>query len=99
MRKATEQAPRNVALLNNLNEQAAERKTISVVFLSLGTADRKSVTDKVSEMKVATVTLQELRTNCDKEFCKPRNRTLGQCAKSQNLTTSEVVAELNNKAE
>ena len=33
---ATEQAPRNFALMNNLNEKAAERKVISVLLLSLG---------------------------------------------------------------
>ena len=74
MRIATEQAPRNLALTNNLNEQEAERKVISFLFISLGTAGRKSVTDKFPD--VATVTLQKLRTNCDEAFSKPRNRTL-----------------------
>ena len=76
LRIVTEQAPMNLALINNLNEQAAERKVLSVLFLSLGTAGRKSITDKFLEMRVATVTLQELRTNCDEAFCKPRKRTL-----------------------
>ena len=76
LRIATKQAPRNLALLNNLNEQAGERKVIIVIFLSLGTDGRKSVTDKFPEMRVTTVTLKELRTNCDEAFSKPRNRTL-----------------------
>ena len=42
-RPATEQNPRIAALRNNLNEQAAERKAVSVLF-SLGTAGRKSLT-------------------------------------------------------
>ena len=72
----TEQAP-NLALMNNLNEEAAEeRNVISVLFLPLGTAGRKSLTDKLPEMRVATVTLQELRTKYDEAFSKPRNRTL-----------------------
>ena len=77
LRITTQQAPRNLSSINNLNEEAAERKVISVLFLSLGTAGRKSVTDVFPGMRVATVTLQELRTNCDEAFSKPRNRTLG----------------------
>ena len=68
LRIATEQAPRILALIINLNEQTAERKVISVLFLSLGTAGRKCVTDKFQEMRVATVTLKKLRTNSTKHL-------------------------------
>ena len=43
-----EELLRNAALLSKLNEQAAERKLVSLLILSLGTAARKSLTDKFS---------------------------------------------------
>ena len=46
LRDVTEPNPRIPALINNLNEQAAERKVVSVIFLSLAAAGRKSLTDK-----------------------------------------------------
>ena len=46
LRTVTPQQPRIAALINNLNEQAAERKVVSVLFLSLGCAAIKSLTDK-----------------------------------------------------
>ena len=76
LREVTEQQPRVLALINNLNEQAAERKIFSVLFLSLGSAARKSLTDKFPHMRVATIRLRELKANCEKTFEKPRNRTL-----------------------
>ena len=75
LRTVTQQHPRIAALINNLNEQAAERKTVSVLFLSLGSAARKSLTDKYPEMRVATISLQDLKVNCEQAFVKPRKRT------------------------
>ena len=43
IRTPTEQQPRQAALINNLNEQAAERKTFSVLFLSEGSPGRNKV--------------------------------------------------------
>ena len=71
-----EKNPRIAGLINNLNEQATERKVVSVLFLSLGTVGRKSLTDKFPQMRVATIPLQELRGKCEQAFRKPRNRTL-----------------------
>ena len=75
--EVTEQQPRVLALINNLNEQAAERKIVSVLFLSLGSAARKSLTDKFPHMKVATIRIREIKANCDEAFEKSKNRTLG----------------------
>ena len=78
-RPATEQNLRIAALINNLNEQAPERNIVSVIFLSLGTAGRKtagSLTDKFPHMRIATVSLREIRENCEQAFQKPRNRIL-----------------------
>ena len=76
LRDVTEQQPRSPALLNNLNEQAAERKIVNVLFLCLVSAARKSLTDKFPHITVATVSLREIKANCGKAFQKPRNRTL-----------------------
>ena len=76
LREVTAQNPRIAGLINNLNEQAAVRKVVSVLFLSLGTAGRKSLTDKFPQMRVATIPLREIRENCEQAFRKPRNRTL-----------------------
>ena len=76
LRKVTAQNPRIAGLINNLHEQAAESKVVSVLFLSLGTAGRKSLTDKFPQMRVATIPLRERRENCEQAFRKPRNGTL-----------------------
>ena len=60
LRTPTEAQPRQAALLNNTNEQAAERKIVSIfLFLSLGAAGRKNLTDKYPHMTVATASLRE----------------------------------------
>ena len=64
-RTVPENRPRNAAIINNLNEQAGERQLISVLFLYLGTAARKSLTDIYPLMVLATVSLQELKENCE----------------------------------
>ena len=72
----TEQQPRSPTLLNNMNEQAAGRKIVNVPFLCLGSAARKSLTDKFPHIRVATISLREIKSNCGEAFQKPRNRTL-----------------------
>ena len=68
LRTVTARQPTIPSLINNLNEQAAERKTVSVLFLSLGCAARKSLTDKFPEMRVATIALTDLKNNCEQAF-------------------------------
>ena len=41
LRTPTENDPRVAALINGMNEQAAERKVVSILLLSLGSAGRK----------------------------------------------------------
>ena len=48
---------------------------------------KKSLTDKFPEMRVATITLTDLKNNCEQAFVKPRNRTLEKykfCARKPN---------------
>ena len=71
-----EQQPRQAALINNLNEATAERKTVSILFLSLGAAGRKNLSYKVPYMGVAMAALREIKEICESCFLKPRKRTL-----------------------
>ena len=76
LRTPTENNPLVPALLNNLNEQAAERKVVSNLFLSLGVAGRKSLTDKFPYMTVSTASITAIKEKCEQTFYKLRNRTL-----------------------
>ena len=76
MRTPTENNPRQAALINNINEQNAE-KNVSILFLSLGTAGRKNLIEKFPQINaVATAPLNEIKDKCEDTFRKPRNRTL-----------------------
>ena len=76
LRRPTTQNPRVDTLLGGLAVEAAERKVVSVLFLSLGTIARKTLVDRYPDMVVAAVPLQELLTNCMNVFARIRNRTL-----------------------
>ena len=76
LRTPTEAQPRQAALLSNTNEQAAERKIVSTLFLSLGAAGRKNLTDKYPHMTVATASLRKMKTNCEDTFQQPKKLTL-----------------------
>ena len=78
LRNVTEQNPRIAAILNNLNEQAAERKMVSVLFI-VGISSTEwtiSLMDNFPHMRVATVSLREIKEKCEQAFQKPTNRTL-----------------------
>ena len=74
LRAPTKNNPRQAALINNMNEQAAERKVVSLLFLSLGSAGQKNLTDRYPYMVISTATLTEIRENCEQTFRKQRNR-------------------------
>ena len=76
MRTPTENEPRVTALINGMNEQAAERKVLSILFLSLGSAGRTNLTDKFPYMVVSTSSLKEVSENGPKTFKEERNLTL-----------------------
>ena len=75
LRIVTNEADRNKALLNNLDHPVAERKCVSVLYLSLGAAARKTFTDKYPTVKISEITLQVLLDNCSTVDTK-RNRKL-----------------------
>ena len=66
-------------MINNINEQAAERKVVSILFLSLGSAGRNNLTDSHPHMVVTVAALNEIKNNCEETFRKQRNRMLESC--------------------
>ena len=61
LRTPTKNNQRQATLLNNLNEQVAGRKVASILFLSLGVAGRKDLTDKLPYMTVSIAILAEFK--------------------------------------
>ena len=76
LRVVPNETERNKALLNNLDHPVAERKCVSVLYVSLGRAARKTFTDKYPTIKVEEITLADLLKNCKETFDAKRNRTL-----------------------
>ena len=76
LRTVGNETERNKALLNNLDHAVAERKCVSVLYLSLGYAARKTFMDKYPKAKIAEISLRELMENCKETFDVKRNRTL-----------------------
>ena len=75
-REATQQNPRVRALFGDLDEDPANKKIISVMYLILGEAARKQFMDKFPHMALWELKAQELFTLCNEYFRKKRNRTL-----------------------
>ena len=76
LKEVTNEADRNKALMNNVDHSVAERKCVSVLYLSLGYAARKTFMDKYPAAKIAEISLKELMDNCKETFDTKRNRTL-----------------------
>ena len=76
LRVIANEADRNKALLNNLDYAVGERKSTSVLHLSLGSAARKTFTNKFPTAKFAEMSLQDLMTNCKDTFDTKLNRNL-----------------------
>ena len=76
LRVVANEADRNKALLNNLDHAVAEKKCVSVLYLSLEAVTRKTFTDKNTAAKIAEIPLQEMMTNCKDTLDTKRNWTL-----------------------
>ena len=63
-------------LIGDLDEIPAMKKAISVLYLALGSAGRKSIADKFPTTNIATVNLTNLLKNCKECFEKPENESL-----------------------
>ena len=75
-RLVTEQTPRVRPLMGDLDEDPANKKTISVMYLSLGEAARKQFMDKYPNTALWELKAGELINLCNECFRKKRNRTL-----------------------
>ena len=67
---------REKELMGNGTAETASKKLISVMFLALGDAARKTLTDLHPNMRLAEVTLTEFFQYCNMAFDKRCNRTL-----------------------
>ena len=64
------------SLMGDLDEIPAMKKAISVLYLALGAAGRKTIADKFPTTTIATINLTDLLKNCKECFEKPKNETL-----------------------
>ena len=75
-REATEQNPRARALLGDMDEDPANKKVVSVMYLSLGEAARKLFKDKYPHTTLWNLKVRELMQLAADCFQVKRNRTL-----------------------
>ena len=75
-RETTEQTPRIKTLMGDLDEDPANKKVISVMYLSLGEEARKQFKDKYPKTALWELKANPLITLCNECFQKKRNRTL-----------------------
>ena len=58
--------PRRKELMGNMEKGTAEKKAISLLFLSIGGAGRNTLIDKYPAMNIKTMELKVLMENCVK---------------------------------
>ena len=75
-RATTQQTPRVRTLLGELDEDPANKKVISILYLSLGDAARKQFMDRYPHTALWDSKAQELINLCIECFRKKRNKTL-----------------------
>ena len=75
-REANQQKPRVRTLMGDLDEDPANKKVISVIYVALGEAARKQFKDKYPHTALRELKAQELITLCNDWFRKKRNRAL-----------------------
>ena len=61
------------SLMGDLDKIPAMKNAISVLYLALGSAGKKSIADKFPATNIATVTLTDLLQNSKECFEKPKN--------------------------
>ena len=81
LRNVTEQRPQIAALTNNLKDRAGKQRLFRFPYLIFGNGARKSLTDKLPHIIIATILIRKMKENCEQAFMKSCNRTL-ECYKS-----------------
>ena len=64
------------SLMDDIEEPTATKKAISVLFLALGMAARKTIANMFPNTNIARISLTDLLKNCKDCFEKPKNETL-----------------------
>ena len=64
------------SLMGDMEEATAMKKANSVLYLALGMAARKTISDKFPTVNIARITLEDLIKTCKECFEKPKNETL-----------------------
>ena len=77
-RNVDKQNPRVLALMCNLEENAAARKVmvVSLLYISLGQNGRKMFMDKFPQISILTIQLPKFLQYCNEAFQTRRNRTM-----------------------
>ena len=75
-RTADEQNPRVPALMGNLEGNAAARKIVSLLYISLGKNGRKMIMDKFPQINILLIQLPQFLQHCNECFQTRRNRTM-----------------------
>ena len=91
------------SLMGDMEEATAMKKANSVLYLALGMAARKTISDKYPTTNIATITLVELLQKCKECFEKPKNETLDRFKflsrkQNENETLRQFWNELNGLA-
>ena len=75
-RAVDQQNPRIAAMIGNIDEESARRRSTSLLYLSMRKAGRKSLIDKFPQINIMIVQLDVIMQNCAECFQTRRNRTL-----------------------
>ena len=91
------------SLMGDMEEATAMNKANSVLYLALGMAARKTISDKSPTVNIARITLEHLIKTCKDFFEKPKNETLDRFKflsrkQKENKTLRQFWNELNRLA-
>ena len=75
-RTVDEANPRVKSLLGDIADEAANKKVVSMMFLSLGETGRKMFRDEYAETSIWSLQATQMLENCESCFRIERNRTL-----------------------
>ena len=68
--------PRKKELMGGVEEQIAEKKAVSFLYIALGEAARKMLLDRKPDMDIKATKLKDLLKECQDAFQKKRNRLM-----------------------
>ena len=75
-REDTLNNPRRQALMGGVDPETAERKAVSIMYLALGDAARKTLLDRNPSLNAKTISLKQMMKEGESAFKVKRNRTM-----------------------